>query len=154
MIWVPFDDALAPAWDAFVASTPGGRAVHFSGFKGAVEAVYRLEPFYRACRVASGRVRAVFPGFFHPSRIYGRKIVSQPSPKPDEAPRETTDPAASQTPPPALPAAPTDPPVPPTVPRTPAESAGAGGPGEKVKAPAARPAPPVDDEPLPAVDGG
>lgn len=78
MSWVPFEDSLAPAWDAFVASAPGGRAVHLTGFKSAVEDVYRLEPFYRACLDGAGKVRAVFPGFFHPSRIYGRKIVSQP----------------------------------------------------------------------------
>lgn len=78
MSWIPFEDSLAPAWDAFVTSTPGARAVHFSGFKSAVEDVYRLEPFYRAWTCDSGKVRAIFPGFFHPSRIYGRKIVSQP----------------------------------------------------------------------------
>jgi hypothetical protein len=78
MSWIPFDDPLAPAWDAFVAASPGGRAVHLSGYKSAVETVYRLEPFYRAFLDPAGRVRAVFPGFFHPSRIYGRKIVSQP----------------------------------------------------------------------------
>jgi serine/alanine adding enzyme len=78
MSWIPFDDSLAPAWDAFVAVSPGGRAVHLSGYLSAVEAIYRLEPFYRASLDAAGRVRAVFPGFFHPSRIYGRKIVSQP----------------------------------------------------------------------------
>lgn len=78
MIWVPFDGSLAPAWDAFVASARGGRAVHLAGYKSAVESVYGLEPFYRACLDGAGKVRAVFPGFFHPSRIYGRKIVSQP----------------------------------------------------------------------------
>jgi serine/alanine adding enzyme len=78
MSWVAFDERLVPAWDAFVASAPGGRAVHFTGFKRAVERVYRLAPFYRAYLDGAGAVRAVFPGFFHASRLYGRKIVSQP----------------------------------------------------------------------------
>lgn len=77
MSWIPFDAAAAPAWDAFVAAQPGGRMVHLSGYKAAVEGTYGFAPFYRMYR-AGGAIRAIFPGFFHPSRIYGRKIVSQP----------------------------------------------------------------------------
>ena len=51
--------------------------VHLTGFRSAVDATYGLEPFYRIYK-KGGEIRAVFPGFFHPSRIYGRKIVSQP----------------------------------------------------------------------------
>jgi len=77
MSWTAFDESAAGAWDAFVAAQPGGRMVHLTGFRSAVAAIYGLEPFYRVFR-KGGEIRAVFPGFFHPSRIYGRKILSQP----------------------------------------------------------------------------
>ena len=77
MSWIPFDDAAAPDWDAFVAVQPGGRMVHLSGYKAAVEGTYGFAPFYRMYRTG-GDIRAIFPGFFHPSHLYGRKIVSQP----------------------------------------------------------------------------
>jgi len=77
MNWTAFDESAAGAWDAFVAAQPGGRMVHLTGFRAAVAATYGLEPFYRVFR-KGGEVRAVFPGFFHASRVYGRKILSQP----------------------------------------------------------------------------
>ena len=51
--------------------------VHLSGFKRAVEETYGFKPFYRAY-IEERRGQAVFPGFFHTSRVYGRKILSQP----------------------------------------------------------------------------
>ena len=77
MSWTAFDESAAGAWDAFVAAQPGGRMVHLTGFRPAVAVTYGLEPFYRVYRTG-GEIRAVFPGFFHASRIYGRKILSQP----------------------------------------------------------------------------
>jgi CelD/BcsL family acetyltransferase involved in cellulose biosynthesis len=77
MSWTAFDESAAGAWDAFVAAQPGGRMVHLTGFRSAVAATYGLEPFYRVYR-KGGEIRAVFPGFFHASRVYGRKILSQP----------------------------------------------------------------------------
>jgi len=77
MSWKPFKEAAAGAWDAFVQAQPGGRMVHLAGYKPAVEATYGLEPFYRMYE-SGGEIRAVFPGFFHASRLYGRKILSQP----------------------------------------------------------------------------
>jgi len=77
MIWKPFEPSASAAWDAFVRAQPGGRMVHLAGYKTAVEATYGLEPFYRVCE-SGGAIRAVFPGFFHASRVYGRKILSQP----------------------------------------------------------------------------
>jgi CelD/BcsL family acetyltransferase involved in cellulose biosynthesis len=77
MSWKPFEESAAGAWDAFVEAQPGGRMVHLSGYKSAVEATYGLEPFYRMYE-SGGEIRAVFPGFFHASRLYGRKILSQP----------------------------------------------------------------------------
>jgi CelD/BcsL family acetyltransferase involved in cellulose biosynthesis len=77
MSWTAFDESAAGAWDAFVAAQPGGRMVHLTGYRSAVAATYGLEPFYRIYR-KGGEIRAVFPGFFHASRVYGRKILSQP----------------------------------------------------------------------------
>jgi hypothetical protein len=51
--------------------------VHLTGFKRAVEETYGFRPFYRAY-IRDGFIRALFPGFFHRSLIYGRKILSQP----------------------------------------------------------------------------
>jgi hypothetical protein len=77
MSWIPYDDILESRWDDFVASQPGGRMVHLSGYKKVIEETYRFEPFYRAY-VKDGTLQALFPGFFHKSLIYGRKIISQP----------------------------------------------------------------------------
>ncbi|MGA2587030.1 MAG: GNAT family N-acetyltransferase [Candidatus Aminicenantales bacterium] len=77
MSWRRFDGSLERRWDEFAAAHPAGRMVHLSGFKKAVEDTYHFEPFYRAY-VGDGVLKAVFPGFFHKSRIYGRKVVSQP----------------------------------------------------------------------------
>jgi len=77
MSWQPYDETTARRWDAFVSGHPEGRLPHLTGFKRSVEETYRFEPFYRAY-LQGGDLRAVFPGFFHRSRLYGRKIVSQP----------------------------------------------------------------------------
>ena len=77
MSWILFDRSLERRWDEFVSAQPGGRMVHLSGFKKAVEETYRFEPFYRAY-IKNGILEAVFPGFFHRSLIYGRRILSQP----------------------------------------------------------------------------
>jgi hypothetical protein len=75
--WIPFSAGHEAKWDAFVEGHPGGRFVHLSGYKRAVELVYGFDPVYRLC-LDGPNIRAVFPGFVHRSRIYGRKIVSQP----------------------------------------------------------------------------
>lgn len=75
--WIPFTCAHGAKWDAFVSAHAAGRFVHLSGFKRAVECVYGMTPLYHIC-LDGPDVRAVFPGFMHRSRIYGRKIVSQP----------------------------------------------------------------------------
>jgi hypothetical protein len=75
--WIPFSAEHKAKWDAFVEAHSGGRFVHLSGYKRAVELVYGFEPVYRLC-LDGPRIRAVFPGFVHRSRIYGKKIVSQP----------------------------------------------------------------------------
>lgn len=77
MSWTPFDESLKSPWDDFVGAHPDGRMVHLSGFKRVIEEVYGFKPFYRAY-IEGGVVKAVFPGFFHKSRVYGRKILSQP----------------------------------------------------------------------------
>ena len=77
MSWISIDESLASRWDEFVEAQPAARMVHLLGFKKAVEETYHLEPFYRAY-VERERIRAVFPGFFHKSVIYGKKILSQP----------------------------------------------------------------------------
>jgi hypothetical protein len=77
MSWQTYDETLADRWDTFVSAHPGGRAPHLTGFKRAVEETYGFRPFYRAY-VRNGILRAVFPGFFHSSRLLGRKIISQP----------------------------------------------------------------------------
>jgi hypothetical protein len=77
MSWQSYDETMACRWDEFVSGHPDGRMPHLSGFKRAVEETYGFESFYRAY-VRGGELRAVFPGFFHRSRLYGRKIVSQP----------------------------------------------------------------------------
>jgi hypothetical protein len=75
--WIPFEEPAGPDWDAFVASHAHGRFIHLTGFKKTVEEVYGLRPNYWLCR-EEGRVRAVFPSFFHRAWLTGRKLISQP----------------------------------------------------------------------------
>lgn len=75
--WIPWEEAIAEAWDSFVSSHRMGRFAHLSGFKKTVEEVYRLRPNYWAYW-RDGKILAVFPSFFHRSALYGRRIVSQP----------------------------------------------------------------------------
>ena len=75
--WIPFEEPAGPDWDAFVAAHPHGRFLHLTGFKKTVEEVYGLRPNYWFWR-EEGRVRAVFPSFFHRARLTGKKLISQP----------------------------------------------------------------------------
>jgi len=77
MSWTSIDESREGQWDEFVEAQPGARMVHLIGFRKAIEETYRLEPFYRAC-VKGGAIRAVFPGFFHRSVLYGKRVLSQP----------------------------------------------------------------------------
>lgn len=75
--WSPFEDASAPEWDTFVEAHPHGRFLHLAGFKKTVETVYGLRANYWLYR-DTGRLRAVFPSFFHSAWVTGRKLISQP----------------------------------------------------------------------------
>ena len=74
--WTPYEDRMASAWDDLVKAHSQGRFIHLIGFKSTVEAVYRLRPNYWLFQ-ESGRIRAIFPAFFHRGLIYGKRIVSQ-----------------------------------------------------------------------------
>ncbi len=75
--WTPFEDRVASAWDDLVKAHSRGRFIHLLGFKRTVEAVYKLRPNYWLFW-ESGRIRAVFPSFFHRGLLYGKRVVSQP----------------------------------------------------------------------------
>lgn len=75
--WTPSEDPAATGWDAFVETHPHGRFVHLTGFKKVVEEVYGLRPNYWLFH-DGGRIRAVFPSFFHRGCITGRRLISQP----------------------------------------------------------------------------
>jgi hypothetical protein len=75
--WIPYEDLLAAGWDDFVRNHSRGRFIHLIGFKKTVEAVYKLKPNYWLFR-EDGRMRAIFPSFYHRGLIYGKRIVSQP----------------------------------------------------------------------------
>ena len=75
--WIPYAESAGPDWDAFVDAHPHGRFIHLSGFKKAVEEVYRLRANYWLVR-EEGEIRAVFPSFFHRACLTGRKLISQP----------------------------------------------------------------------------
>jgi CelD/BcsL family acetyltransferase involved in cellulose biosynthesis len=92
--WRPYEEATGPAWDRFAAAQPHGRFIHLTGFKKTVESVYGLRSNYWLFEDA-GRLRAVFPSFFHRAIVYGRRLVSQPFSEyggilfsPDAAPAE------------------------------------------------------------------
>jgi CelD/BcsL family acetyltransferase involved in cellulose biosynthesis len=75
--WRPFGEPVGPAWDAFAAAHPHGRFIHLTGFKKTVEDVYGLRPNYWLFE-EDGRLRAIFPSFFHRGILYGKRLVSQP----------------------------------------------------------------------------
>jgi CelD/BcsL family acetyltransferase involved in cellulose biosynthesis len=75
--WIPWNEPDAPDWDAFVEAHPHGRFIHLTGFKRTVEDVYGLRANYWLVR-EGGRLRAVFPSFFHRAWSTGKKLISQP----------------------------------------------------------------------------
>ncbi len=77
MGWVFYEDKLAAPWDSLVENHEQGRFVHLIGFKRAVEKNYHLKPVYLAY-LEKNDVLGLFPGFFHQSFLFGRKIISQP----------------------------------------------------------------------------
>ncbi|MEW6457431.1 MAG: GNAT family N-acetyltransferase [Acidobacteriota bacterium] len=77
MTWVPYKDDFESEWDEFVKINPNGRFVYLIGFKKAIEEIYNLKSNYWLC-YEDGKIKAVFPSFFHRSVLYGKRIVSQP----------------------------------------------------------------------------
>jgi len=75
--WIPAPEPPGPNWDAFVETHPHGRFIHLAGFKKTVEDVYGLKPNYWLFQ-ESGKIRAVFPSFFHRACLTGKKLISQP----------------------------------------------------------------------------
>jgi hypothetical protein len=75
--WRPFAERDGAAWDQFAAAHPHGRFIHLTGFKKTIQEVYGLDPNYWLFEDA-GRIRAIFPSFYHRGILYGRRLVSQP----------------------------------------------------------------------------